>query len=49
MAEELARRPTTARSRAEKTETDPKRIAEQLAKALREAGLECVIVLPSNN
>ena len=48
MAEELASRQTTLRSR-EKTETDPQRIAEQLARALREAGFECVIALPSVN
>jgi hypothetical protein len=47
MAEEVACRPTTARSRAEKTETDP--VAEQLATALREAGYECVIALPRYN
>ena len=47
--EELASRPTAARSTAEKTKTDPERIAEQLAKALREAGYECVIALPRDN
>jgi hypothetical protein len=47
MAEELASRPAAARSRPEKTKTDPTRIAEQLATALREAGYECVIALPS--
>jgi hypothetical protein len=46
---ELASRPTAARSTAEKIETDPERIAEQLAKALREAGYECVIALPRDN
>jgi len=46
--EELASR-TAARSTAEKTETDPTRIAEQLATALREAGYECVVALPKIN
>jgi hypothetical protein len=41
--DELASRPTAARSTAEKIETDPERIAAELAKALREAGYECVI------
>jgi hypothetical protein len=49
MAEEVACRPTTARSTSKKTETDPERIAEQLAKALREASYDCVIALPLNN
>jgi len=44
MAEEVACRPTG--STAKKTETDPERIAEQLAEALREAGYECLVVLP---
>ena len=47
MAEEIARRPT--RSTVKKTETDRERIAEQLADALREAGYECLIVLPSSH
>jgi hypothetical protein len=47
--EELASRPTAAHSTAGKIETDPERIAEQLAKALREAGYECVIALPRDN
>jgi hypothetical protein len=49
MPEEVARRPTTARSKAKKIETDPERIAEQLATALREAGYECVIALPKSS
>jgi transposase len=32
-----------------RTETDPKRMAEQLAEALREAGYECVIVPERSN
>jgi hypothetical protein len=49
MPEEVACRPTTARSKAKKNETDPERIAEQLATALREAGYECVIALPRSS
>ena len=44
MAEEMADRPTVMRTKAEKTETNRKWIAEQLATALREAGFECLIV-----
>ena len=47
--EELASRPTAARPTAEKIETDPERLAEQLATALREAGYECVVALPKIN
>ena len=47
--DELDSRPTAARSTAEKIKTDRERIAEQLAKALREAGYECVIALPRDN
>jgi hypothetical protein len=36
-----------ARSGAEKSETDPAQIAEQIATALREAGYECVIAPPT--
>ena len=49
MPEEVACRPTTARSKAKKNETDPEPIAEQLATALREAGYECVIALPKSS
>jgi len=47
MAEEIAGRPTVMRTKAEKTETNREWIAEQLATAFREAGFECLIVLPS--
>jgi len=47
MAEEVAS--TTLRSTPKKAETDPERIVEQLATAIRQAGYECVIVLPSVN
>ena len=50
MAEKVVTdRATTTRLTAEKIETDPKRIAKQLANALREAGYECLIVLPSSH
>jgi len=49
MAEEVACRPTTPRSTAKKIETEPERIAQHLAEALREAGYECVILLPKTN
>jgi signal recognition particle subunit SEC65 len=47
MAEEVA--PVRSRRVQGRTETDPKRIAEQLAEALREAGYECVIVPERSN
>jgi len=47
MVEEVAS--TTLRSTPKKAETDPERIVEQLATAIRQAGYECVIVLPSVN
>jgi hypothetical protein len=49
MAEVIAGRPIEIRSKAERTETNPERTAEQLAMALLQAGYECVIALPSTN
>jgi hypothetical protein len=48
MAEEVACRPIAVRSTADKT-SDPARIAEQLAEALRQGGFECVVTLPKVN
>jgi len=49
MAEQVTCRPSTAHSTAQKTETDPARIAEPLANSLRAAGYECVVALPKIN